>query len=67
MTAVGLGQQGSQAVGPGSGLVSNTYMISLTFVKNSISMVPIAHWVGLQGFEAVGTSSNPNFYLHFLT
>ena len=65
MTAVGLGQQGSQAVGPGSSLVTNIFMISLTFVRNSIPMVPMAQWVGQQGFEAVGAGLNPNFYLHF--
>ena len=30
-------------------------------------MVPMAQWVGQQGFEAVGTGSNPSLYLRFLT
>ena len=36
MTAVGLGQQGSHAIGPGSSLCRAKYLlISLTFVRNS--------------------------------
>ena len=44
MTAVGLGQQGSQAVGPWfeSLPCQIFFMISLTFVRNSIPMVPMA-------------------------
>ena len=29
-------------------------------------MVPMAQWVGQQGFEALGKGSNPSLYLHFL-
>ena len=44
MTAVGLGQQDSQAVGQGSSLCRPKYfMILLTFVRISIPMVPKAH------------------------
>ena len=28
-------------------------------------MSPMAQWVGQQGFEAVGTGSNPSFYILF--
>ena len=55
MIAVGSRQQVSQAVGPGSSLCRAKYfMISLTFVKNSFPMVPMAQCVGQQGSEAVG-------------
>ena len=30
-------------------------------------MAPMAQWVGQQGFEAVGTGSNPSFYLPFFS
>ena len=47
MTAVGLGQQGSQAVGSAfESVVPNIFNISLTFVKNSNDSHPIAQWVG---------------------
>ena len=29
-------------------------------------MVPMAQWVGQQGFEAVGTGSKPSLHLQFL-
>ena len=59
MTAVGLGQQGAQAVGPVRvSVVPNIFMISLTFFRNSILMVPMAQWVGQQGSEVVGPGSN---------
>ena len=60
-------QQGSEEVGPSSSVVPNIFMISQTFVRNSIPMVPMAQWVGQQGFEAVGMGSNTSFFLHFLT
>ena len=34
MTAVGLGQQGSQVVGPGSSICRGKYLYALTFVRN---------------------------------
>ena len=33
---------------------------------SEIPMVPMAQWVGQQGFEAVDTCSNPSLHLHFL-
>ena len=38
-------------------------MISLTFVKNSIPVVPMAHWVGQQGSEAVRSCSSLSFQI----
>ena len=35
-------------------VVPNNFMISLTFVRNSVPMVPMAQWAGQQGSEAVG-------------
>ena len=32
----------------------SVFLISLTFVKNSIPMVTMAQWLGQQGSEAVG-------------
>ena len=46
-------------------VVPSIFMISQTFIRNSIPMVPLAQWIGQQDFEAVGTSSNPSLYLHF--
>ena len=34
------------------------FMISVTFVRNSFLMVPIAQWVGQQGSGAVGPGSS---------
>ena len=34
---------------------------------SEILIVPIAQWVGQRGSEAVGTGTNPSFYLHFST
>ena len=66
MTAMGLGQQCSQAVGPGSSLCRAKYFNDFTWHWSEISMVPMAQWVGQQGFEAVGTGSEPSLYLRFL-
>ena len=58
MTAVGLGQRGCPAEGPGPSLCRGKYfMIWLAFVRNSIPMVPIAQWVGQLGSEPVGRGS----------
>ena len=66
MTALGLGQQSSQAVGPGSSLCRAKYLYDFTEIYQT-PMVPMAQWVGQQGFEAVGMRSNPSLYLQFLT
>ena len=105
MTAVGLGQHGSPAEGPGPSLCRAKYFHDFTgicqkFYSNGshgtvgrttgfwagrsgfeslshqlfswfhwhlseIPMVPMAQWVGQQGFEAVDTGSNPSLHLHF--
>ena len=68
MTAVELGQPGSQAVSPGPILRHANYFYDFTDIcLSETPMVHMAQWVGQQGFEAVGTSSNPSLYLHFLT
>ena len=68
MTTVGLGQQSSEAVGPDSNFCFVRYFrFSLTFVRNSIPVVPMAQWVVQKGFKAVGTGSSPSLYLHFRT
>ena len=68
MIAVGLGQLGSQAVSPGPILRHAKYFYDFTDIcLSEIPMVPMAQWVGQQGFEAIGNSSNPSLYLHFLT
>ena len=38
--------------------VPNIFMISRTFFRNSIPMVPIAQWVAQQGSKAVGPGSS---------
>ena len=65
MTAVGLGQQGSEATGPGSSLCRVKYLYDFTFVGISIPMVSMAQRVGQQGCEELATGSNPSLYLHF--
>ena len=105
MTAVGLGEHGSPAAGPGPSLCRAKYFYDFTgicqkFHSNGyhgtvgrttgfwagrtvfeslshqifwwfhwhfseIPMVPMAQWVGQQGFEAVDTCSNPSLHLHF--
>ena len=107
MTAVGLRQQGSEAVGPRSNLCRIRYFHDFTDIYQKfhfndshgtvgrttwfwsgrsgfeslscqillwfhwhltqIPMVPLAQWVGQQGFEAVDTGLNPSLYRHFLT
>ena len=59
MTAVGLGQQGSEATGPRSTLCRAKYFV--TFMRICIPMIPMAQRVGQQGSEAVGMGSNPAF------
>ena len=56
MTAVGLGQQVSQALVRVS-VVPNIFMISWTFVRNFIPMVPMAQWAGQQKSKSVGLGS----------
>ena len=105
MTAVGLGQHGSPAEGPGPSLCRAKYFHDFTgicqkfhsngshgtvcrttrfwasrsgfeslshelfswfhWLLSEIPMVPMAQWVGQQGFEAVDTGSNPSLHLHF--
>ena len=66
MTAVGLGQRGSKATGPGSSLCRVKYLYDFTtFVSISIPMVPMAQRVGQQGCEALAMGSNPSLYLLF--
>ena len=68
MTAVGLGQQGSEAMGPGSNLCRVRYLLDFTDICRKFHFNGF-HGTGVeqQDFEAVGTGSNPIFYLHFLT
>ena len=72
MTAVGLGQHGSPAEGPGPSLYRGKYFHDFTGICqkfHSNGSVPIAQWVGQQGSEPVGPFSSlcRNKYFHDFT
>ena len=41
-------------------------LIDFSIFCRNCPLVPIAHWVGKKGSEALGTGSNPTIYIRFL-
>ena len=62
---MGLGQQGSEALGPGSNLRRVRYFLISLWHLSEFAIVPMAQWVGQQTSEAVGPGSIPCRVIYF--